>query len=67
MLHFAKLNMTLIFLMSAFRYKVSVTARSDVPYFGPSVPSSAVFKKGPELKEFLLTKLLNAQNACKSS
>ncbi len=46
------------------RYKVSVTARGDVPYFGPSVPSPAVFKKGPRLKEFLLTKLINAQNAC---
>lgn len=46
------------------RYKVSITARSDVPYFGPSMPSPAVFSKGPELKEFLLTKLINAQMAC---
>eukprot|EP00095_Tigriopus_kingsejongensis_P011541 maker-scaffold33_size549341-snap-gene-3.3 protein:Tk11541 transcript:maker-scaffold33_size549341-snap-gene-3.3-mRNA-1 annotation:"hypothetical protein TcasGA2_TC006305" len=46
------------------RYKVSVTAKSDVPYFGPSLPSPAVFRKGPELKEFLLTKLINGQNAC---
>ena len=46
------------------RYKVSVTARSDVPYFGPSLPVPSVFKKGPELKEFLLTKLVNAENAC---
>ncbi len=45
-------------------YKVSVTARSDVPYFGPSLPCPAVFKKGPEFKEFLLTKLINAENAC---
>lgn len=35
-----------------------------MPYFGPSVPANAVFKKGPEFKEFLLTKLVNAQNAC---
>eukprot|EP00094_Tigriopus_californicus_P006667 TCALIF_06419-PA protein Name:"Similar to RAP1GAP Rap1 GTPase-activating protein 1 (Homo sapiens)" AED:0.07 eAED:0.08 QI:0/0/0/0.33/1/1/3/0/889 len=46
------------------RYKVSVTAKSDVPYFGPSLPSPSVFRKGPELKEFLLTKLINGQNAC---
>ena len=35
-----------------------------MPYFGPSLPSPAVFTKGSELKEFLLTKLINAQNAC---
>jgi len=46
------------------KYRVSVTARSDVPYFGPSVPSPAVFNAGPKLKDFLLTKLVNAQNAC---
>ena len=45
-------------------YKVSVTARSDVPYFGPSLPSPPVFRKGEEFKEFLLTKLINAENAC---
>lgn len=45
-------------------YKVSVTARSDVPYFGPSLPNPAIFKKGEEFKEFLLTKLINAENAC---
>lgn len=46
------------------RYKVSVTARDDVPFFGPTLPNPAVFRKGTELKEFLLTKLINAENAC---
>lgn len=46
------------------RYKVSVTARDDVPFFGPTLPSPAVFRKGPEFKEFILTKLINAENAC---
>uniref|UniRef100_A0A182SQ49 Rap-GAP domain-containing protein n=1 Tax=Anopheles maculatus TaxID=74869 RepID=A0A182SQ49_9DIPT len=46
------------------RYKISVTARDDVPFFGPTLPQPSVFKKGPELKEFLLTKLINAENAC---
>merc|ERR550519_2494577 len=46
------------------KYKVSVTARSDVPYFGPSLPSPAVFKKGPEFKEWLMNKLINAEMAC---
>ncbi|XP_065341450.1 rap1 GTPase-activating protein 1 isoform X3 [Cloeon dipterum] len=45
-------------------YKVSVTARDDVPFFGPALPSPAIFKKGPEFREFLLTKLINAENAC---
>ncbi|XP_056612292.1 rap1 GTPase-activating protein 2a isoform X1 [Triplophysa dalaica] len=45
-------------------YKVSITAREDVPQFGPPLPNPPVFKKGPELREFLLTKLINAENAC---
>ncbi|XP_061075436.1 rap1 GTPase-activating protein 1 isoform X2 [Conger conger] len=45
-------------------YKVSVTARDDVPFFGPALPDPAVFRKGPEFHEFLLTKLINAELAC---
>ncbi|XP_054641308.1 rap1 GTPase-activating protein 1 isoform X3 [Dunckerocampus dactyliophorus] len=45
-------------------YKVSVTARDDVPFFGPALPDPAIFKKGPELREFLFTKLINAEYAC---
>ncbi|XP_056158115.1 rap1 GTPase-activating protein 2-like, partial [Lampris incognitus] len=48
-------------------YKVSVTAREDVPVFGPPLPNPAVFKKGPEFRDFLLTKLINAENACYKS
>uniref|UniRef100_A0A803V3C8 RAP1 GTPase activating protein 2 n=1 Tax=Ficedula albicollis TaxID=59894 RepID=A0A803V3C8_FICAL len=43
---------------------VSVTAREDVPSFGPPLPSPPVFQKSPEFREFLLTKLINAENAC---
>ncbi|XP_045774473.1 rap1 GTPase-activating protein 1 isoform X4 [Maniola jurtina] len=46
------------------RYKVAVTGRHDVPFFGPTLPQPPVFRKGRELKEFLLTKLINAENAC---
>ncbi|XP_035705517.1 rap1 GTPase-activating protein 1 isoform X3 [Folsomia candida] len=46
------------------RYKVNVTARDDVPFFGPTVPSPPIFDNGPELREFLLTKLINAESAC---
>ncbi|XP_037345909.2 rap1 GTPase-activating protein 1 isoform X2 [Pungitius pungitius] len=45
-------------------YKVSVTARDDVPFFGPALPDPAVFTKGPEFREFLFTKLINAEYAC---
>ncbi|KAJ7996235.1 hypothetical protein DPEC_G00235000 [Dallia pectoralis] len=48
-------------------YKVSVTAREDVPPFGPPLPNPAVFKKGQEFREYLLTKLINAENACYKS
>uniref|UniRef100_A0A3P9I983 RAP1 GTPase activating protein 2a n=1 Tax=Oryzias latipes TaxID=8090 RepID=A0A3P9I983_ORYLA len=48
-------------------YKVSVTAREDVPSFGPPLPNPPVFKKGPEFRDFLLTKLINAENACYKS
>ncbi|XP_027144536.1 rap1 GTPase-activating protein 1 isoform X11 [Larimichthys crocea] len=45
-------------------YRVSVTARDDVPFFGPALPNPAVFKKGPEFHEFLFTKLINGEYAC---
>lgn len=42
---------------------MSITARDDVPWFGPALPTPAVFLRGVEFKEFLLTKLVNAENA----
>ncbi|XP_074535396.1 rap1 GTPase-activating protein 2a isoform X3 [Halichoeres trimaculatus] len=48
-------------------YKVSVAAREDVPPFGPPLPNPTVFRKGPEFRDFLLTKLINAENACYKS
>lgn len=44
-------------------YKLSVTARSGVPFFGPALPKHGIIQK-KHLKEFLLTKLINAENAC---
>lgn len=46
------------------RYRLTVTARDGVNFFGPTLPDPPVMRKGPELREFLLTKLLNAENAC---
>merc|ERR1719445_2863269 len=45
-------------------YRVSVTARSDVPSFGPSLPSPPVFRRGSQFREWLLNKLINAETAC---
>ena len=46
------------------RYKVTVTSREDVPFFGPKLSSPAIFTKGKKLKEFLLAKLINGERAC---
>ncbi|CAL4154568.1 unnamed protein product [Meganyctiphanes norvegica] len=51
-------------LTSNTRYRVSVTARSDVPFFGPNLPRSAIFNKDSNFKNFLLTKLINAELSC---
>ncbi|KAM6096214.1 rap1 GTPase-activating protein 1-like isoform 5-T6 [Chlamydotis macqueenii] len=45
-------------------YKVSVTARNDVPFFGPPLPNPAIFRKSAEFREFLLVKLINAEYSC---
>jgi RAP1 GTPase activating protein 1 len=48
----------------AVKYRATVTARPDVPYFGPSLPSPLVFKRGPECKEWILNRLISAEAAC---
>ncbi|XP_028984836.1 rap1 GTPase-activating protein 2 [Betta splendens] len=45
-------------------YQVSATAREDVPPFGPILPDPPVFKERSLLREFLLTKLINAEISC---
>lgn len=46
------------------RYRVSVTAKEDVPHFLSPLPSPAIFRKGPEFANYLLDKLINAEIAC---
>jgi hypothetical protein len=42
-------------------YKVSVAARNILGTIEPALPVPAVFKKGQEFRDFLLTKLINAE------
>ncbi|CAI5442342.1 unnamed protein product [Caenorhabditis angaria] len=49
------------------RYRVSVAARDDVPFFGPTLPNPSIFKRGQDFRNFLLTKLINAENAAYKS
>uniref|UniRef100_A0A915KHN0 Rap-GAP domain-containing protein n=1 Tax=Romanomermis culicivorax TaxID=13658 RepID=A0A915KHN0_ROMCU len=47
------------------QYKVSVAARQDVPFFGPTINAPAIYKNDADFRNFLLTtKLINAENAC---
>ncbi|KAM9310470.1 rap1 GTPase-activating protein 2 isoform 2-T2 [Pholidichthys leucotaenia] len=45
-------------------YQVCVTAREDVPPFGPVLPDPPIFSDHSQLREFLLTKLINAEISC---
>ncbi|CAN9513708.1 unnamed protein product [Ophioblennius macclurei] len=45
-------------------FQLSVTAREDVPLFGPVLPDPPVFTDLSQLREFLLTKLINAEISC---
>lgn len=45
------------------RYQVATSQAESVPVYGPAVPDGGVFEQGSELREFLLTKLINAECA----
>lgn len=45
------------------RYRVAVTARDDVPFFGPTLPIPSIFRGDQNFRNFLLTKLINAENS----
>nr|XP_056703456.1 signal-induced proliferation-associated 1-like protein 3 [Euleptes europaea] len=48
-------------------YSVAVTRSKDVPPFGPAIPSRAAFRKSDVFREFLLAKVINAENAAHKS
>ncbi|KAK2855281.1 hypothetical protein Q7C36_007150 [Tachysurus vachellii] len=45
-------------------FQVSITAREDVPPFGPPLPNPPIFTEGSVFREFLLSKLINAEISC---
>ncbi|XP_026543532.1 signal-induced proliferation-associated 1-like protein 3 [Notechis scutatus] len=49
------------------RYSVAVTRSKDVPPFGPAIPSLATFHKSDVFRDFLLAKVINAENAAHKS
>ncbi|PAV79175.1 hypothetical protein WR25_24180 [Diploscapter pachys] len=44
-------------------YSVAVSRSKDVPSFGPPIPKGACFSKCTEMHDWLLTKIINAENA----
>ncbi|KAM4663988.1 signal-induced proliferation-associated 1-like protein 1 isoform 2-T2 [Discoglossus pictus] len=48
-------------------YSVAVTRSRDVPAFGPPIPKSFTFPKSTVFRDFLLSKVINAENAAHKS
>ncbi|KAI1893230.1 hypothetical protein AGOR_G00121560 [Albula goreensis] len=48
-------------------YSVAVTRMKDVPPFGPPIPSGATFRDPAVFRDFLLAKVINAENAAHKS
>ncbi|XP_047432569.1 signal-induced proliferation-associated 1-like protein 2 isoform X2 [Mugil cephalus] len=49
------------------RYSVSVSRLRDVPPFGPTIPSGLKSPPSPVFRDFLLTKIINAEHAVRRS
>lgn len=45
------------------KYKVAVTHKNGVPDFGPPLPSPSIFSKDEVFRDFLLSKIVNAERA----
>uniref|UniRef100_A0A8C4DCH0 Signal-induced proliferation-associated 1 like 3 n=1 Tax=Dicentrarchus labrax TaxID=13489 RepID=A0A8C4DCH0_DICLA len=48
-------------------YSVAVTRMKDVPPFGPPIPSGVTFRDTETFRNFLLAKIINAENAAHKS
>jgi len=49
------------------QYSVAVTRSKNVPMFGPPIPAGALFTKSSSFTKFILTKVINAENAAHRS
>lgn len=49
------------------RYSVAVSRSKEVPVFGPPIPEGATFPKSKKFTEFMLAKVINAENAAHRS
>ncbi|XP_055644426.1 signal-induced proliferation-associated 1-like protein 2 isoform X2 [Toxorhynchites rutilus septentrionalis] len=49
------------------QYRVAVSRSKEVPVFGPPVRPSALYAKGKHFADFLLSKVINAENAAHRS
>lgn len=45
------------------QYSVAVSRSKEVPIFGPPIPAGATFNKGKAFADFILAKVINAENA----
>ncbi|XP_031428336.1 signal-induced proliferation-associated protein 1 isoform X2 [Clupea harengus] len=48
-------------------YRVAVTRSKDIPLFGPLFPKGARFRQSPAFRNFLLAKVVNAENGAEKS
>lgn len=53
--------------LSLSSYSVAVTRSQDVPSFGPPIPKGITFPKSTVFRDFLLGKVINAENAAHKS
>ncbi|KAI5709494.1 hypothetical protein M8J75_000687 [Diaphorina citri] len=49
------------------QYSVAVSRSKEVPLFGPPIPENATFNKSKEFRDFLLSKIINGENAAHRS
>lgn len=49
------------------RYSVAVSRSKEVPVFGPPIPEGATFSKSKKFTDFILAKVINAENAAHRS
>lgn len=49
------------------RYSVAVSRSKEVPVFGPPIPEGATFPKSKKFTDFILAKVINAENAAHRS